>query len=223
MDRRQRRSSRPEAPISHRAPSGESIAIFFYDGPVSQAVAFEGLLNQGELLASRMVGTFSDDRDSPQIVHIATDGETYGHHHRNGEMALAYALYYIEEHDLAELTNYGEYLERFPPTHEATIIDDTSWSCIHGIERWRSDCGCNTGSNPRWNQKWRAPLRNALDWLRDEMIDVYTSVGTPLLKDPWSGATPILTSSSIAPMNHSNGSSRSTRRNPWPTMSVGSC
>ncbi len=175
----------PTRPYRVNVPSGGSIDVFFYDGPVSQAVAFEGLLQQGERLANRMVGTFSDDRDWPQIVHIATDGETYGHHHEHGEMALAYALHFIEQQELAELTNYGEYLEHYPPTHEAEIIDDTSWSCIHGIERWRSDCGCNTGGRPGWNQAWRAPLRDALDWLRDEMSAIYEAQAGPLFSDPW--------------------------------------
>jgi len=175
----------PTRPYLVNLPAGGSIAVFFYDGPVSQAVAFEGLLNQGELLANRMVGIFSEDRDWPQIVHIATDGETYGHHHNAGEMALAYALHYIEEQGLATLTNYGEYLERYPPTHEVEIIGDTSWSCIHGVERWRSNCGCNTGGNGDWHQEWRGPLRAALDWLRDECEPIYMQLGGELLKDVW--------------------------------------
>ncbi|MEZ4522989.1 MAG: DUF3536 domain-containing protein [Thermomicrobiales bacterium] len=175
----------PTRPYNVELPSGGSIAVFFYDGPVSQAVAFEGLLDRGELLATRIVGTFSDERDWPQIAHIATDGETYGHHHHNGEMALAYALQYIEAEGLAKLTNYGEYLELHPPTHEAEIIDDTSWSCVHGIERWRSDCGCNTGGNQGWHQRWREPLRDSLDWLRDEMIPPYEEKAAELFNDPW--------------------------------------
>ncbi len=175
----------PTRPYRVQLPSGESITIFFYDGPVSQAVAFEGLLDRGELLANRIAGIFSDSRDWPQIAHIATDGETYGHHHRNGEMALAYALRYIEDQEIAQLTNYGEYLEQFPPTHEAEIVEDSSWSCVHGIERWRSNCGCNSGGRPEWNQEWRAPLREALDWLRDSMLPEYASGASALLNDPW--------------------------------------
>ena len=179
----------PTRPYRVELPScpegAQSISVFFYDGPVSRAVAFERLLEQGERLASRLVGLFSDERDEPQLVHIATDGETYGHHHHHGEMALAYALHYIAEHELAELTNYGEYLEQHPPTHEAEIIDDTSWSCVHGVERWRSNCGCNTGGRPGWHQEWRAPLRDALDWLRDALIAVYEEQAASLFKDPW--------------------------------------
>jgi alpha-amylase/alpha-mannosidase (GH57 family) len=166
-------------------PSGRSIVAFFYDGPVSRAVAFENLLRRGEALATRMADTFSDERDWPQIVHIATDGETYGHHHPHGEMALSYALHYIEENELAQLTNYGEYLERFPPEYEAEIVENTSWSCVHGVERWRSNCGCNTGGHPDWNQEWRGPLRAALDWLRDELEPLYEAQAGKLLKDPW--------------------------------------
>jgi alpha-amylase/alpha-mannosidase (GH57 family) len=167
-----------------KTPSGRSIHLFFYDGPISQAVAFEKLLDNGEKFASRLLGAFSDARDWPQLSHIATDGETYGHHHRHGEMALAYALYYIESKRLARLTNYGEFLEKFPPTHEVQIYENTSWSCVHGIERWRSNCGCNSG-RLGWNQEWRKPLREALDWLRDTINPAFEQLASTLLRDPW--------------------------------------
>lgn len=175
----------PTMPYVQSLPSGRTITLFFYDGPVSKAVAFEGLLNRGELLAERLVGAFSDDRDWPQIVHIATDGESYGHHHRHGDMALAYALHFIESQGLAKLTNYGEYLEKHPATHEVEIFENSSWSCVHGIERWRSDCGCNSGGHAGWNQGWRAPLRQALDWLRDTLELAFEDKAKGLLKDPW--------------------------------------
>jgi len=166
-------------------PSGRSISLFFYDGPISRAVAFEKLLSSGENFASRLVGGFSDARKWPQMMHIATDGETYGHHHPHGDMALAYALHHIESQNLAKITNYGEYLEKHPPEVEAQIVENTSWSCAHGVERWRSDCGCNSGMKPGWRQHWREPLRKALDWLRDELTELYEEKGRALLKDPW--------------------------------------
>jgi alpha-amylase/alpha-mannosidase (GH57 family) len=169
-----------------RLPSGRDIAIFFYDGPISQAVAFEKLLASGEAFADRLKTGFSDSRNWPQIMNIATDGETYGHHHRFGDMALAYSLDYIESTGMAILTNYGEYLERFPPTFEVQIIERSSWSCVHGVERWKSDCGCSTGGNPEWNQEWRAPLRDALDWLRDQLSVRYENRIKDYLNDPWS-------------------------------------
>lgn len=175
----------PRRPYRQFLPSGRSIDLFFYDGPVSQAVAFEGLLTRGEHLARRLMDTFDEDSEDPQLVHIATDGETYGHHHRHGDMALAYALQYIEDNELATLTNYSEYLEKFPPEYEVQIEEDTSWSCAHGIERWRSDCGCCTGGNPEWNQKWRKPLRDALDWLRDELSPLYETEAKKYLRNPW--------------------------------------
>jgi hypothetical protein len=167
-----------------RTPNGRSINLFFYDGPISQAVAFEKLLDNGEKFASRLLGAFSDARSWPQLSHIATDGETYGHHHRHGEMALAYALCYIESKKLARLTNYGEFLEKFPPTHEVQIYENTSWSCVHGIERWRSNCGCNSG-RIGWNQEWRKPLREALDWLRDTINPAFEQLASTLVRDPW--------------------------------------
>ena len=165
-------------------PSGRSINLFFYDGPISRAVAFENLLDSGEGLASRLLGGFSDDRDWPQLMHIATDGETYGHHQKFGDMALAAALNQIEGNNHARLTNYGEYLELCPPTMEAKIHERTSWSCTHGVERWNSDCGCS-GGIAGWNQQWRKPLRASLDWLRDRLAKAYAQKGKELLKDPW--------------------------------------
>jgi len=175
----------PSMPYKAVLPSGRSIALFFYDGPISRAVAFENLLSRGEYLAHRLTSAFAAHRDRPQLVNIATDGETYGHHHRRGDMALAYALHTIESHGLARLTNYGEFLELHPPTHEVEIVENTSWSCIHGIERWRSDCGCRTGGEGSWNQQWRAPLRAALDWLRDELMILFEQQAAPLLASPW--------------------------------------
>ncbi|MBE0467004.1 MAG: DUF3536 domain-containing protein, partial [Candidatus Desulforudis sp.] len=165
--------------------SDRTINIFFYDGPISRAIAFEDLLDNGERLVERLFGGFDGGRTWLQLVHIATDGETYGHHHRHGEMALAYALHHIEADNFARLTNYGEYLELQPPTHEVEIVEDSSWSCIHGVERWRSDCGCNSGMRPGWHQGWRAPLREALDWLRDAAASRYEESAGSFLKNPW--------------------------------------
>jgi alpha-amylase/alpha-mannosidase (GH57 family) len=166
-------------------PSRKTISVFFYDGPISQGVAFERLLDNGQRFADRLVSGFSDARQWPQMVHIATDGESYGHHHRFGEMALSYALHHIEANKLAQLTNYGEFLERHPADQFAEIVSNSSWSCVHGIERWRSNCGCNSGGHADWNQEWRTPLRAALDWLRDEVAPLYEQNAGPLLKDVW--------------------------------------
>lgn len=168
-----------------RLSSGRRIALFFYDGPISQAVAFEGLLASGERFAGRILSGFSEKRDWPQLMHIATDGETYGHHHHFGDMALAYALENIDKGGLAKLTNYGEYLERFPPTDMVEVVENSSWSCYHGIERWRDNCGCNSGGHGEWNQSWRGPLREALDWLRDELAPRFEALAGQYLKDPW--------------------------------------
>ena len=166
-------------------PSGRSINLFFYDGPISRAVAFEQLLSNGETFAQRLLSGFSEGRKWPQLMHIATDGETYGHHHAHGDMALSYALEHIESNQLAKITNYGEYLERHPPEYEVEIVDNTAWSCAHGVGRWATDCGCNSGGHAGWNQQWRAPLRGALDWLRDDLAQPFEKDGRKLLKDPW--------------------------------------
>jgi alpha-amylase/alpha-mannosidase (GH57 family) len=167
-----------------RLPSGKPMNLFFYDGPISQAVAFEHLLNNGQDFASRLESGFSDKRDWPQLMHIATDGETYGHHRKHGDMALAYVLDSIESAPQVRLINYGEFLEKFPPAHEVQIIENTSWSCSHGVERWKSDCGCNSG-RAGWRQEWRGPLRAALDYLRDCAAALFEEQASPLLRDPW--------------------------------------
>ena len=165
-------------------PSKKKINLFFYDGPISQAVAFEGILSDGQRFAERLLSGFSETRKGPQLVHIATDGESYGHHHHFGEMTLSYALHHIEETNFAKLTNYGEFLEKHPPRYAVEIVENSSWSCGHGVERWRSNCGCNSGGHP-WNQEWRAPLRAALDWLRDRLAPIFEKRLGELLKDPW--------------------------------------
>ena len=175
----------PSRPYLVRLRDGRSITVFFYDAPISQAVAFEKLLNSGEQFAHRLAGGFSDTRDWPQLMHIATDGESYGHHHAHGDMALAYALQYIEEKGIARLTNYGEYLEKHPPQHEAQIVENSSWSCSHGVGRWRENCGCNSGGNSGWTQEWRAPLRNALDWLRETAKPFHEQRAAAFFADVW--------------------------------------
>lgn len=174
----------PRMPYLCRLPSGRKINLFFYDGPISQDIAFGDLLKSGEGFASRLLGGFTQDARPSQLAHIATDGETYGHHHRFGDMALAYCLHHIESNELARITVYGEYLEKFPPTHEVEIIENTSWSCSHGIERWKGHCGCNTG-HKEWTQEWRSPLRDSLDWLRDSLAPIYEKEIGRYLRDPW--------------------------------------
>ncbi len=164
-------------------PNGKSIFLFFYDGGISQDIAFKGLLIDGKELAHRLAdGSVSEE---PQLIHVATDGESYGHHHRHGDMALAYCLDYIEQNSLAELINYGLFLEKFPPTDEVRIFDNSSWSCVHGVERWRADCGCCSGMNSGWHQQWRAPLRNALDSLRDDLAVVFEKELSRYIQEPW--------------------------------------
>ena len=172
-------------PYVQSLPSGRSIALLFYDGPASRAIAFEGLLESGDRLAERLLEAAGGDGEGPRLAHVATDGETYGHHHRHGEMALAHALAVIESRDDARLTVYGEFLAERPPTDEVEIREATSWSCHHGIDRWRADCGCSTGGEPGWNQAWRKPLRSALDFLRDALEGPWEEAAGAFFADPW--------------------------------------
>lgn len=162
---------------------GQEITVFFYDGPLSQGIAFEGLLNDGKYFAKRLMDVGKESADFG-IVNVATDGETYGHHHKYGEMALASCIHEINQNDNFELINYGWYAARYMPECEIEIVEYSSWSCVHGVERWRSDCGCNTGGNPGWHQRWRAPLRETLDWIRDSLTPLYMESISKLVKNP---------------------------------------
>jgi alpha-amylase/alpha-mannosidase (GH57 family) len=168
-----------------RLASGRTINLFFYHGPTAVDVADGRILQNGEVFAKRLVSILGQNNEHPQLAHIATDGETYGHHHRHTDMALAYCLFYIQSNDLAKITVYGEYLEKFPPTYEVQIHENTSWSCSHGIERWRSNCGCHYGRHPSGKQQWRPALREAMDWLRDQLASIYESRAAQYVADPW--------------------------------------
>jgi alpha-amylase/alpha-mannosidase (GH57 family) len=163
---------------------GRKIAVFFYDGATSQAVAFERLLANGDTFAHRLLSPFSKDSTTDdELVSIATDGETYGHHHKYGEMALAYALDKIDAGKVATLTNYAAYLASHPPVDDAIILEGSAWSCAHGVGRWSADCGCRMRGDS--NQAWRAPLRRALDRLRDRVDAAFERDGAGLFADPW--------------------------------------
>jgi alpha-amylase/alpha-mannosidase (GH57 family) len=173
----------PSHPYLWRGPRGLALTLFFYDAPISRAIAFENALERGENLVARLKGGFAEERDGPQLVHCATDGESYGHHKKFGDMALAAAIKQIEAEGFATLTNYGAFLAEHPPAWEVEVHERSSWSCPHGVERWRNDCGCRTRAD--WHQRWRAPLRDSLDWLRDQIDVFYEARASASLKDPW--------------------------------------
>ncbi len=176
----------PTMPYLQRLPSGRTIALFFFDGPISHELVHQSLLRNGEQFAHRLISGFNETRHHTQLLHVASEGEIYGHYQRHGDMALAYALHYIEHHsDNIHITNYGEHLERFPPTYEVEIIENTSWNCTKGIERWRSARGTSTGKHPTWSQAWRAPLRAAFDWLRDTLAPRFEQHSKYMFYDPW--------------------------------------
>jgi alpha-amylase/alpha-mannosidase (GH57 family) len=166
-------------------PSGREITLFFFDGAASHAVAFAPGLDSGDALARLLESRLDPALGSPQLVHIATDGETYGHHHRERHIALARALDAIEARGVARLTNYAEFLERNPPVREVQILENTSWSCEHGLLRWSDVCGCRAGTPSPEPQLWRAPLRRALDWLRDGVAPLYEERAGEYFTDPW--------------------------------------
>lgn len=161
------------------------VDLFFYDGAISRSVAFDELLRDGNKFAKRLQDGISAQRSFTQLVNIATDGESYGHHTKFGDMALAYLLRVKAVQDGFIVTNYAEFLEKFPPECEVEIKQASSWSCFHGVGRWKEDCGCSTGGRAGWNQKWRKPLRNALDYLRDELIVLCEAEGEKYFYDFW--------------------------------------
>ena len=165
-------------------PSGGWIDVVFRDDEISRGLAFGELLRDGGLLADRLRSRLAEP-DGDVMVTAATDGETFGHHHRFGEMAVAYAIDRLRERDGVTVTNPAAFRAAAPPRQEVDIVERSSWSCAHGIERWRDDCGCRVGGPPEWTQAWRRGLRVAIDWLRDELARVYETEGGRWLRDPW--------------------------------------
>ena len=167
-----------------KSAPGKFIDLFFYDGAISKSVAFDELLKDGNKFTNRLKDGISNLRDYPQLINIATDGESYGHHTKFGDMALAYAMKLKVKDAGFIVTNYAEYLEKYRSNWEVELKPVSSWSCFHGVGRWCDDCGCSTGGHPGWNQKWRKPLRNALDYLRDEMVSVFKKYGKKYFLNP---------------------------------------
>ncbi len=168
-----------------KSDKSKYIDLFFYDGSISKSVAFDELLTDGNKFIKRIKEGVSSNRDYNQLVHIATDGESYGHHTKFGDMALAYILKVRAKDEGFTITNYANYLELEGVEYEVDIKDVSSWSCAHGVGRWCDDCGCSTGAGYGWNQKWRKPLREALDYVRDELIKVYEKYAGEYLNDVW--------------------------------------
>ena len=171
-------------PYTATLPSGSTIKVVFYYGSIAHDIAFGGLLNNGDAFAEAMIRSLPRD-DEPRLLLVATDGETFGHHHRHGEMALARATQVLSDSHEAMLTNIPSFLDHYPPTWACRVAENTSWSCAHGVERWRSDCGCHTGGGPGWHQRWRGPLRTALDHVRDTMDEIYEREVSKYCDSPW--------------------------------------
>lgn len=171
-------------PYLVKLPSGKSITVFYYNGRISRDVAFAGLLNSGKKFAEALSSN-EIALDHPSLINIATDGESYGHHHYRGDMALASCLDYLKKDEDVVITNYGQFLAKFPPVYETKIHENSSWSCVHGVERWRSNCGCTDGGNPGFHQLWREPLRNALNWLKDQADVIFEQELKTYTDDPW--------------------------------------
>jgi len=166
-------------------PSGRSLAVLFYDAELSSALAFGGLLSSGARLVEHVHQAFRDGASGGRLVHAATDGETYGHHHAFGEMALAWAIDRLERDGAIRLTTYGEFLALHPPRDEVRVRERTAWSCAHGLGRWSDDCGCAARPASADRQTWRRPLRAALDALADDLARCFERQGARYLVDPW--------------------------------------
>ncbi len=160
------------------------IDIFFYDGPISRDMGFSDVVYNSHHFAGRIGAAVRGDHRPAQLISVATDGETFGHHKKGTEKTLAYAFIgEFPDHGWT-VTNFAHYLSLNTPSWEVELKSITAWSCAHGVDRWQDDCGCG-GEGGVWHQKWRRPLRNALNWLRDQLIDVYDQHGRQLFRDPW--------------------------------------
>jgi len=172
-------------PGLYRTPGGRSIALFVYDGPLSHDVAFGQLLQNAETWADRLTGGLPSGTQPPRLISIATDGETYGHHHRFGEMALAAVIRALQARAGVRLESFETALAQCPPQEEVSLVEPTSWSCAHGVERWRGDCGCKMDPGRHTQQEWRAGLRAAMNRLSGDLHAVFEKRAPSLLADPW--------------------------------------
>ncbi len=157
--------------------------IFFYDGPISRDLGFNNVLATAENFAHRLQQAVRKDGRASQLISVATDGETFGHHKGGTEKCVAYALSEQFNNCGWTVTNYAHYLSICPTTWEVKLKPVTAWSCAHGVDRWQDDCGCASGGG--WHQQWRRPLRDALDWLRDRLVTIYEEIGSQFFRDPW--------------------------------------
>ncbi|MBW4644592.1 MAG: DUF3536 domain-containing protein [Goleter apudmare HA4340-LM2] len=160
------------------------IDIFFYDGPISRDMGFSDVVYNSHHFAGRIGAAVRGDHRPAQLISVATDGETFGHHKKGTEKTLAYAFTAEFPQHGWTVTNFAHYLSLNTPTWEVELKPVTAWSCAHGVDRWQDDCGCG-GEGGVWHQKWRRPLRDALNWLRDQLIEVYEEYGKQLFGDPW--------------------------------------
>ncbi len=172
------------SPGLYRTNGGRTIALFVYDGPISHDVAFGGLLRDAATWAERLTAAGASGA-MPRLRTVATDGETYGHHHRFGEMALAAVLSQLGGRADVRVENFASFLERHPAREPVTLVAPSSWSCPHGVERWRSDCGCKLAPERPTQQAWRGPLREGLEQLAARLHAVFERDGWELLGDPW--------------------------------------
>ena len=153
------------------------VDLVVYDGPISHDVAFGGFPSQ--VVVDRIVR-----RSDGDLVSVACDGETFGHHHTYADRGVAYALAIEAGRRGVSLPRLADWLAEHPPT-QAAKVRLSAWSCAHGVGRWLEDCGCHTGGEPGWNQAWRAPLRAALDQVREHAVEVFERRGAAVLADPW--------------------------------------
>jgi alpha-amylase/alpha-mannosidase (GH57 family) len=169
-------------PLRFRAGRGREIALCVYDEVLAGDIAFGRLLTDGAALANRLAPV--TPAGAAVITAAATDGETFGHHHHFGEMALASAFRIIGEREDVTIENFASFLARNPARSDAVLVSPSSWSCSHGVERWRSDDGCRM--TPGTSQAWRAPLRSGLEWLAEELHEIFEREGRGLFSaDPW--------------------------------------
>ena len=172
-------------PYLVRLPSGRSITVFFFNRSLSGAISFDAAAtsNADRFAMTALLPQLNAEkqaRGEDQIIVVATDGETFGHHKPYRDRFLSYLVRMAAPRCGLQVVSLGEYLSTHPAVREVHLRTPSSWSCVHGVDRWSAGCSCTAG-----DATWKLALRFALDRLSERLNEIYARSTATILPDPW--------------------------------------